>query len=288
VRQLERLSLVQLDAVVAGFAGSHPGPRGTSGIEFADYRRYTPGDDLRRIDWQVYARLREPFVKTAPGEARIGIALMVDASASMDWPPGATPTKLRHAQRVAAMLAAVALLRADSARISSLADGSARIGVVLTGPSALPIAIEQIDAQPVGRRTDLASAVREHRLATRPPDLAVLLTDALVPDPALDAALDELAYSARGATLVHVTAPEERTPPAEGAVQVVDRESGERRVVDRSPEAVARYARRADERAQALRRRCAARDIAYVPAPTDVPALEVLFDAGRRAGLVGD
>jgi uncharacterized protein (DUF58 family) len=265
-------------------------------MEFADYRRYTPGDDLRRIDWSVYARLREAFVKTAPGEARTGIVLLVDTSASMDWPhPGDEPgrrggsptTKLRHAQRVAAMLAAVALLRADTARIAALADGAARVGPDLNGAGVLPEALAEIEAQPVGRRTALAEAVRAQRLLAPPADLAVLLTDALVPDDDLDAALDELRASARGASLVHVTAPEERVPLAEGPVELHDRETGERRIVDRSPEAVARYAARVADRDRLLRARCTARDVTYVAAPTDVPALDVLFASARRAGLVG-
>lgn len=262
-------------------------------MEFADYRRYTPGDDLRRIDWSVYARLREVFVKTAPGEARTGIALLVDTSASMDWPregDGAardSVTKLLHAQRIAAMLAAVALLRADTARIAALADGDARVGPDLNGAAVLPEALAELEAQPVGRHTALTQAVRAQRLLARPADLAVLLTDALVPDDDLDGALDELRASGRGASLVHVTAPEERVPVAEGPVELRDRETGERRVVDRSPEAVARYAARVAQRERMLRERCSARDVTYVAAPTDVPALDVLFESARRAGLVG-
>jgi len=291
LRQLERLGLVQLDAVVSGFAGTHTGPRGASGIEFADYRRYTPGDDLRRIDWSVYARLREAFVRTAPGEARTGIALLVDVSASMDWagdgdPP--LPTKLLHAQRVAAMLAAVALLRADTARLAALSDGAARSGPDVSGPALVGQVLDAMRAQEPGRTTGLAAAVRAQRLADRPADLAVLLTDALVDDADLDGALQELAASARRATLVHVWAPRERRPAVTGAVELVDAETGERRVVDVSEEEAARQAARFDARAAELRERCRVRGVTYVPAPTDVPALEVLFGAARQAGLVGD
>lgn len=281
---------MQLEAVVSGFAGSHTGPRGTAGIEFADYRRYTPGDDLRRIDWSVYARLREAFVRTAPGEARTGVALLVDVSASMDWagpadPP--LPTKLLHAQRIAAMLAAVALLRADTARLASLSDGTARTGPDISGAALVGDVLDAMRAQEVGRTTGLAAAVRAQRIAERPADLSVLLTDALVPQDDLGGALDELRACARHSTVVHVWAPAERRPPVTGAVELVDRETGERRIVDVSAEEAERQASRFDRRTEELHERCRVRGLTYVPAPTDVPALEVLFGAGRRAGLVG-
>ena len=62
MRQLERLSIEHLGAVLAGLVGQRAGPAGARGLEFADYRPYTPGDDLRRVDWNIYARLGEAFV----------------------------------------------------------------------------------------------------------------------------------------------------------------------------------------------------------------------------------
>lgn len=242
----------------------------------------------------MYARLREAFVKVGPGEARTGLATLIDTSASMDWPnepaggrASRRPTKLRHAQELAAMLAAVALLAADSARIASLADGAAVVGAELGGAALLAEALAALEAQTVGRHTQLAAAVRAHRLAAPPADVVVLLTDALVPDGDLDDALDELRRAGRATTLVHVTDPDERRPPAEGPVELVDRETGERRVVNRTADAVAAHVARFDARTEALRERCRARDIAYVGAPTDVPALDIVFERAREAGVVG-
>src|ERR1700742_4179811 len=85
VRRLERLSIASLDAIEAGMTGQREGPaRTAAGLEFAEHRRYTPGDDLRRIDWNAYGRLRELLIKNSPSESRIWLSLMIDASRSMD------------------------------------------------------------------------------------------------------------------------------------------------------------------------------------------------------------
>ena len=62
--------------------------RGSS-VEFADYRNYTPGDDLRRLDWNIYARLDRPFIKLFEEEEDLSVTILLDGSRSMDWPPSA-------------------------------------------------------------------------------------------------------------------------------------------------------------------------------------------------------
>jgi len=108
IQVLERLSVESLDAIVTGLVGQRDGPGQTVGFEFSDYRRYTPGDDVRRIDWNIYARLRELHVRTAPQEASLALSVLLDASRSMD---SGEPNKLRFGRRLAALLAAVRSLR---------------------------------------------------------------------------------------------------------------------------------------------------------------------------------
>src|SRR4029077_6928711 len=103
------------------FGGTRSGARRTRGLEFVDYRRYTPGDDLRSIDWNVYARLREVVVKAAPAEGHVDLALLLDGSRSMD---DGTPSRFRYAQQLGAMLGTVALLGSDVVAVHMLADGA--------------------------------------------------------------------------------------------------------------------------------------------------------------------
>ncbi|HYC80470.1 MAG TPA: DUF58 domain-containing protein [Solirubrobacterales bacterium] len=282
LRQLERLSLAGVEAVVRGFGGQRAGAGHSRGLEFIDYRRYTPGDDLRNIDWNVYARLREVVVKTAPSEAHVDLALMLDASASMGSGDG---SKFRHAQELAALLGTVALLGSDAIAVDVLADGGARAGVRLTAPHVVPELIAELGALPRGTRTDLTASLREHRRGSPMADLAVLVTDALVDPADLGSALAELAASGGAATLVHVV--ESGVPELpDGTTELLDAETGERIVVELTAELRRAFGERRAEEAAAVRELCAGRGVAYLAAPVEVAALDLMFGAARDVGLV--
>ena len=86
MRRLERLSLVTRRVRTGRAKGERRSTKRGSSVEFADYRNYTPGDDLRRLDWRIYARLERPFIKLFEEEEDQSVHLVLDASASMDWP----------------------------------------------------------------------------------------------------------------------------------------------------------------------------------------------------------
>jgi uncharacterized protein (DUF58 family) len=283
LRELERLSLPRLDAVLAGLIGQHVGPRGARGLEFADYRPYTPGDDLRRIDWNIYARLRELFVKVAPSEANIGLALLIDGSRSMD---GGQPSKFRYAQQLGAMLGTVALLRSDVVQAYVLADGEASSGPSLSAPQLVMPLVQEVASLPRGERTDLPRSIRACRRVGLDTDIAVLISDAFVSSEQLAEAVSELSVSARTSALVHVIDDGELAPPLRGPLELRDRETGERLLVDVTSAVRERYEAGFESFAERARQLCATHGVSYVQALTSVRPLDLLFDAGRRAELV--
>lgn len=290
LRQLQRLRLRDLDAIVRGVLGDAAAgvASGGRGLEFADYRAYAPGDDLRRIDWNVYARLRQPFVRTSPAERELGLALLLDGSRSLG-DPGA-PAR-RHAERLAALLGAVALLRGATVQLTVLADGGAVDGEPLSGEQRLPALLDQLERLPRGRETSLAAGVRARRPLAAGAEVAALLTDALVAEPELDAALDAL-RGVRAATLLHVTesepgaAPRRHAPSADahrpspgdallsGPVELVDRESGATLSLDLTPAALAAHAQAVDVHAAQVADRCRAHGVGCVRLPADGDAFD--------------
>ena len=282
LRQLERLSLAGAEAIVHGFGGQRAGAGRARGLEFVDYRRYTPGDDLRNIDWNVYARLRELMVKTSPTEGHVGMALLVDGSASMGSGEG---SKFRHAQELAAALGTVGLLGSDVIAVDVLADGRAWTGARLAAPHLVPELVAELAALPRGTRTDLTAGLREHRRANPFADLAVLVSDALVDPTELGTALEELAASGAAATLVHVIDPVAPELP-EGPTELLDSETGERIVVELTGEMREAFEGRRAGAVEVVSELCAARGVAYVQAPTEVAPLDLLFGAARDADLV--
>jgi uncharacterized protein (DUF58 family) len=267
---------------VRGFGGQRAGAGRSRGLEFVDYRRYTPGDDLRNIDWNVYARLRELMVKTSPTEGHVGLALMIDGSASMG---AGEASKFRYAQELAALLGTVGLLGSDVIAVDLLADGNAWTGARLAAPHLVPELVAELAALPRGTRTDLAAGLREHRRGSAAADLAVLVSDALVEPADLGAALEELAASGAAATLVQVVEPEAPELP-EGPAELRDSETGERIVVELSPALRSAFEERRAAAVEEVAERCAAAGVAYLRAPTDIAPLDLLFGAARDAGLV--
>jgi uncharacterized protein (DUF58 family) len=277
------LSVSGVDAIVAGFGGQRSGAQRTRGLEFVDYRRYTPGDDLRSIDWNVYARLREVVVKAAPAEGHVDLALLLDGSRSMD---DGTPSRFRYAQELGAMLGTVALLGSDVVAVHMLADGGSWTGARLAAPHLVNELIEEVAGLPRGARTDLAASIRDYRRGGEPADLAVLLSDGLAEPGSLTEALDELGASGRGAAFVHLVEGEAALARLEGAFELEDRETGERLVVEVTPRVRATYEERVQGVSARLKDQCGDRGITYVRAPTDVTPLDLLFGAARDTGLV--
>src|SRR5947209_14429019 len=123
LRKLEHVSLALGKDLIGGLMGEHQAARRTSGIEFADYRKYSPADDLRRVDWNAYARLGTLHVKQAQAEHDTTLYLLVDASPSMDF---GEPPKFLAARRLAAALGYVALAHLD--KVVLIAPGESRAG----------------------------------------------------------------------------------------------------------------------------------------------------------------
>lgn len=241
LRRLERLALSRFRAAAAGAAGERPGPARGPALDFADHRPYAPGDEVRRIDWNAWARLRRLVVKVGDEQGRPELGLLLDTSRSMEL---GTPPKLRHAQRLAAVAGAVALLEGGGVAAAACADGAAHPLARLEGPRQLARFLDELEAVPRGGRTGLAAAVGAWAAAGRRTDLTLLLTDAHVPGDDLDDALAAAGRAAASVVLVHVVAPDELATGLRGSVELVDAETGERLdlVVDEG--AAAAYARR--------------------------------------------
>jgi uncharacterized protein (DUF58 family) len=283
LRTLERLSLDSLEALLGGIGGRREGPGRSVGFEFADYRRYTAGDDVRRIDWSVYARLRELHVRTAPQESRLSLALLLDASASMDF---GDPDKLRFGRRIAALLGVVALLQADSVQIHALYDGDAFTGALQDARGMLGLLVDELERLPKGATTRLAASVRRARDQGADAEMAVLISDALVDGDELALALRELRRGAGSAALVHVIDAADAGAGALGSVELLDRETRRRLELTVTEELRERYAERIARFHEDIARSCRAAGVHYVAASTSADPLELLLESARSELLL--
>src|SRR5512147_1504883 len=119
LRKLQQLTLVTSRVRAGALRGERRSLKRGAGLEFADFRDYVPGDDLRRVDWNVYARLDRPYVKLREEEEDLAVHILVDASQSMDWGEGAQH-KFNYALHLAAGLGAIRLSTGDRVTVSTL------------------------------------------------------------------------------------------------------------------------------------------------------------------------
>src|SRR6185436_2605102 len=117
---LRHVRLCPRGAAEGTFAGPHKSPYRGTAVEFADYREYTPGDDLRLVDWKVFARSDRHYVRLYDAERNLLTHLLVDRSASMDFAGEVhiTPRKLDYAARLAAAMGYLVIREGDEVSLS--------------------------------------------------------------------------------------------------------------------------------------------------------------------------
>src|SRR5207244_10081279 len=134
--RLANVPLLPRRPMQGNVSGRHPSPHRGSSVEFAEYRKYVAGDDLRRLDWRVYGRSDRFYVKEFEADTNLRCCLILDTSGSMDF--GSTGvSKIEYARRVAAALGHMALQQGDAVGLSCVADGLVRNGPPRRNPAHL-------------------------------------------------------------------------------------------------------------------------------------------------------
>lgn len=291
LRKLEQLALVAHRIRAGVMKGERRSTRHGTSIEFADYRDYTRGDDLRRLDWNVYARLGRPFIKLLEEEEDLTVHVLLDASASMDWPPpeaGLDPAahKFSYARRLAGALAFIGLAAGDRVNIGVLRGASldGRWGPHRTRGRALPM-LGWLEGLATGGVTDLNAALRDAALRTGRAGLSLLVSDMLSPG-GYAAGLDALLARGDEVAVIHLLSPDEVQPALAGDLRLVDSETGAGQDVTVDAAMRGLYARRLREWRDELAAHCQGRGVHYVAVETGTPWERVILYALRQAGVV--
>lgn len=285
LRKLDRLALAASQVRAGVLKGERRSTKRGTSIEFADYRDYTRGDDLRRVDWNVYARLERPFVKLLEEEEDLAVHVLVDASRSMDF--GATDQhKFQYAQRLAAALGYIALAAGDRLTLAVLQDAAAaaQFGPARGRGQALRLLRFLEPLRPAGA-TQLDAALRQYALAARRPGLALLISDLFSPE-GYQAGLAQLPGRGYELAVLHVLAPDELDPPLAGDLRLVDAETGAVQDVTLDGGLRDLYRRRIQAWRDEIEAYCLKRRITYVPVSTAMPWDELVLYHLRQRGLV--
>jgi uncharacterized protein (DUF58 family) len=283
LRQLERLLLLMKRPVRGGLKGGRRSVKRGQSVEFADFRDYSLGDDLRQLDWNVLARLEKLFIKLYVEEEDVTISFLLDCSASME---AGSPPKLMFAKRAAAALGYIGLASEDKVAVTALAGRAGRRQVSLRGSGRvfrLLSALSSIGA--ADGPTDLLAAARHAGAQLHGRGVVVLISDLL--DPAADKVIRELAATGSELIILHVLSPEELDPSMEGDVRLVDVESGDGIDVTIDLATIDDYKARLAAWQDGFADLAARRGATYVPISTDLPLADLVFAELRRRRVVG-
>lgn len=303
------------------FAGKLPGERRSKrrgrSVEFDDFRNYAMGDDLRHIDWNIYARFDRLVVKLFREEEDMGVHVIVDASPSMAageeqsreaFPSGGSsgviPSKAVYAHQLAMALAYIGLVRNNRVSVASV-GGTGNAGVRRLLPVRGRTSLRRVSdflvesVAGVGTRSGvpLGESVRDvvRRLSGR--GIIVFVSDLLAPPSEIDATARSLALGGGGgggaaldAYILHTLAPSEidpsRTQGLVGDLRLTDVESLLGVEMTITPASIARYRQRLAAFVDDARETCRSRGVAHFLVPTDTPIDRLLVDSLRRGGML--
>jgi len=286
-RQLAKLRGLRLRArhVVEGYiAGQHPSPRHGFSIEFAEHREYSPGDDLRHLDWKVFGRTDKFYLKQYEDETNLLCHLVVDTSESMTYQSeGAALSKAEYAQLLAASIAWLVLQQQDSVGLTTF-DSQLRAMIRASGgPSQLQQIIQVLEKSPPGPKTSAGPILHELAERLNKRGVVVVISD-LLDDPAsLLAGLKHCRHRRHDVVVFHVLDPAEMNFPFKGPTKFNGLESLPE--VFAEPEILRQaYLREFNAYREQLEVGCRNQQIDYVVASTATPFDQVLarFLLSRR------
>lgn len=280
--RLERVQLASGKRLAGLFAGEHRSTRRGASLDFADYREYHPGDDYRRIDYQLYARLDVLLLKLFEAEDDVEVRIVIDASASM-----ATQGKLDMAKRLVAALAFISVIRRDSVRVfvfPGTQRGCEQLGPRVLGRRGIPEMLQHLaSVQPHGG-TAAAAAVRDVLGQGGPGGINILVSDLLTPE--WEQAVSRLPGRGSEVIVAHILGPDDLDIDAVGDVDLVDVETDVRVPVTLEPSTRDAYRASVTKWLDRVASGCRRSGAAYVRMTSTDDLEAQLLGKWRKAGAV--
>lgn len=280
--QLEKLELVSRKVFRGRMKGERRSKRKGQSVEFADFRSYVHGDDLRFIDWNTYARLDRLFLKLFFEEEDLHFYTLIDASASMNF---GQPTKLQYAKQLAAALGFIGLIRSDRVRIETIGQGVRQPGPVFRGRRSLWRMLDHLEGIEPGESVSLAQGVKNFCLRNSGKGIVVLISD-LMDKAGYQDALRYLVARQMDAYVIHTLSQEELEPDVKGDLRLVDCEDADVAEITVSAPLLKRYQQTLAAFIGGAREFCNRRGMSYLLAKNQLPVDQLVSSYLRQRGLV--
>ena len=286
--RLETLALEMRPDLAGFFGGKHLVRTYGQTVEFADYREYQLGDDIRRIDWNLYSRFEKYFLKLFTDERQMHTQIFIDCSASMGKD---NPEKAEYAVAVAAALGYLSVHNMDKVSFKLIKGEKSEdpFGTIV-GKRAFFNAISQIEELEFEGESDIREAVVGTPNTGSNDGLTVIISDFFT-DSDWKKAVDYLCYKKRQVLLMQVLTPEEVDPSYTGRVHLIDLESetvedarNMKIKIDRASQVA--YEEAMSEIREDLHSFCNSRGAMYATVCTDQPIEKALFKELLKVGVM--
>jgi uncharacterized protein (DUF58 family) len=282
LRRLERMAITVKKTHLGAAKGERRSKRKGVSIEFADYRDYVQGDDLRHVDWNIYSRLDELYLKLFQEFEDVTLHLLIDTSRSMDF---GMPKKLSFGLRLMAALGYIGLSGYDRVSIGALSGDRVNALSPVRGKASANKLFAFLQGLESGGSTRLDDAFRGYTLRNRNKGVYVVISDFL-DENGFESSLRRLQATRSDVYVIQVLAPEEILPELTGDLKLIDSESNSATEVSVSRALMRRYHQNRDAFIEKLRTYCLARGMGHFLVTSNTPAEHVLLDVLRRGGLL--
>jgi uncharacterized protein (DUF58 family) len=280
--RLEQLELVSRKIFLGRMKGERRSKRKGQSVEFADYRNYVIGDDLRHLDWNLFARLDRLFIRLFMEEEDLHVYVLIDNSLSMDF---GTPTKLHYAKQIAAALGFVGLVNADRVVVEAFNDRLTQSMPAARGRRSVWRLMEFLQKLEPAGPSDLKKALRTFSLKCSGKGIVILLSD-FMDKGGYEEALRYLIARQLDIYVVHVLSQEEIEPDMVGDLRLTDIEDDDVAEITVTGPLLRRYKQNLAAFRGALQEFCTRRGVAYLFTSNQVPFERLVLTYLRQRGLV--
>jgi uncharacterized protein (DUF58 family) len=280
--RLEQLELVSRKIFLGRMKGERRSKRKGQSVEFADYRNYVVGDDLRFLDWNLYARLDRLFIRLFMEEEDLHVYILIDNSLSMDF---GTPSKLHYARKVAAALGFIGLVNMDRVVVEAFNERLVQSMPALRGRRSLWRLMDFLQRiQPAGP-SNLRQALRSFSIKCSGKGIVIVLSD-FMDKGGYEEALRYLVARQLDIYIVQILSQEETDPEIVGDLKLVDIEDDDAAEITVNAPLLKRYKQNLAAYRGALYEFCTRRGIAYLFTNNQVPFERLVLTYLRTRGLV--
>jgi uncharacterized protein (DUF58 family) len=280
--RLEQLELVSRKIFLGRMKGERRSKRKGQSVEFADYRNYVVGDDLRFLDWNLYARLDRLFIRLFMEEEDLHFYVLLDNSLSMDF---GDPKKIHYAKQIAAALGFIGLVNLDRVVIEAFNDRLTQSMPALRGRRSLWRLMSFLEKLEPAGPSDLRQALRSFSIKCKGKGIVVLLSD-LMDKGGYEEALRYLVARQLDIYVIQILSQEEIEPEIVGDLRLVDVEDEDVAEITVSAPLLKRYKQNLAAYRSAVHEFCTRRGISYIFTSNQVPFDRLVMTYLRQRGLV--